>query len=156
MIFLNKTLPQESTVKALDTENSPTMTSSTLYDTIKAAFPTQPFVMSAVPNLHQLLLCRAHLNACTRAHPHRNHSQGHLCLALPPQLYALETANAYPPRAADPRATVTYANNAGDVSRRRVENTFNVEKRDYDDERTMDHTLNERLYEMLGQFLDDV
>ena len=112
--------------------------------------------MSAVPNLHQLLLCRAHLNACARAHPHRAHSQGHLYLALPPQLYALETADAYPLRAADPGATATYANNAGDVSRRRVDNTFSVEKRDYDDERTMDHALSERLYEMLGTFSDDV
>ena len=132
------------------------MTSSTSYDTIKAAFPSQPFIMSAVPNLHQLLLCRAHLNACARAHPHRDHSQGHLFRALPPQLYALATADAYPSRAANPGATVTYANNAGDVARWRVENTFNVEKRDYDDERTVDHALTERLYEMLGQFSDDV
>ena len=132
------------------------MTSSTLYDTIKAAFPLRPFIMSAVPNLHQLLLCWAHLNVCAKAHPHRDHSQGHLFLALPPQLYALETANAYLSRAADPGATVTFANNAGDVARRRVENPFNVEKRDYEDERTMDHALNERLYEMLAQFSDDV
>ena len=59
-------------------------------------------------------------------------------------------------RAVDPGATVTYANNAGDVARRRVENTFNVEKRDYDDKRTIDHAFNERLCEMLGQFSDDV
>ena len=132
------------------------MTSSTSYDTIKASFPLRPFVMSAVPNLHQLLLCRAHLNACARAHLHRDHSQGHLFLALPSQLYALETADAYPPRAADLGATVTYANNAGDVSRRRVENTFNVGKRDYEDKSTMYHALNKRLYEMLGKFSDDV
>ena len=108
------------------------------------------------PNLHQLLLCWAHLNVYARAHPHRNHSQGHLYLALLQQVYALETADTYPPRAADPGATLTYANNAGDVSRRRVENTFNIEKREYDDKHTMNHALNERLYEILGQFLDDV
>ena len=132
------------------------MVSSTSYNTIKAAFPPRPFVLSAVPNLNQLLLCRAHLNACARVHPLRNHSQGQIYLALPPQLYTLETADAHPARASDPGATMTYANNVGDVSRRRAENTFIVEKRDYDNKRTMYHALNERLYEIFGQFLDDV
>ena len=70
--------------------------SSRSYDTIKLAFPPWSFVMSVLPTLQQLLLGWTHLNNCARAHPYQNHTHGHLYLAIPPQLYALEIADAYP------------------------------------------------------------
>ena len=45
-----------------------------------SAFPLWPFVMSALPTLQQLILCRAHLNNCARAHVHLNRTHGYLYL----------------------------------------------------------------------------
>ena len=132
------------------------MTSSASYDTIKLYFLPWLFDMNALPNLQQLLLCRAHLKNCTRAYPHRKHTHGYLYFALPPQLYALETPAAYTARAADPASTVTYTNNVGDIARRNIDNKFNLSSKEFHDKRTVNHALNERLYVMLGQYAKDV
>ena len=71
-------------------------------------------------------------------------------------MYALETANAYPSRETDSGPTVTYTNNPGDVARRNTHDNFNLQYKDFYDERTVNHALNKRLYDILGHYALDV
>ena len=64
-------------------------------------------------------------------------------------------ANPYPPCKYDPGPTVAYGNNVGDVAQRNADNKFNLAYKDFYDERRVDHVLNERLYDMLGQYAKD-
>lgn len=132
------------------------MATTTSLEAMKAAFPSKPFTVSTTPNLQTLLKCRQHLNHCAKSHPHRNHPLGHLYLALPAELYALETATPYPERTPDPGPTVRYGPNSQDIARRNAENVFNVAYKDHHDENTMDRALIDRFYEMLGDYAEDV
>ena len=71
-------------------------------------------------------------------------------------LYALEKAEVYPTRQVNTGATVTYANVAGDVARAKADNQFSVNYKKYQDERSMDYALRDRLYKMLGPYHRDV
>ena len=72
------------------------MTTTTSLESMKAPFPSKPLTVTNTPNLQTLLKCRQHLNHCAKSHPHRTNPLGHLHLALPAELYALETATPYP------------------------------------------------------------
>ena len=71
-------------------------------------------------------------------------------------VWALESADAYPVRMTDPGANVTHGVNDNVVTRANAEGIFGVKYRDFEDERTMDHALVNRLYEILGPFAIDL
>ena len=135
--------------------SAPTITSS---ETISAGFPPISFVASEnnPPNLKFLLLCAEHLGECAQSLRHRVHMFGHRYLALTLTMWALESVDAYPVRQIDPGPSVTYPNGATTLQRATRDAVFSVEYRDYGDEKTMDHVLVNRLYELLGPLAMDL
>ena len=71
-------------------------------------------------------------------------------------MWALESADTYPVRQVDPCPSVTYPNGATTLQRATRDAAFSVEYRDYEDEKTLDHALVNRLYELVGSFAMDL
>ena len=137
------------------TISAPTITS---YGTIRAGFPPIPFIATSdnPPNLNCLLLCTDHLGECTQSHPHRLHTFGHRYLALTDVIWALESVDAHPVRQTNPSANVTHIATNNTVERINAESPFGMKYMDSGDERTMDHALVNRLYEIVGPFANDL
>ena len=66
---------------------------------------------------------------------------GYLDIAVGPQIYAMYTAYAYPPRLANPGPRVIYTPNAGTIAQKKQENLFALEYRNHHDEKHMDWAL---------------
>ena len=94
-----------------------------------AAFPITPAALNTTPTLALLLGCRRHLNLCAVSLPLRGNSVGHLHLAVPKLLYALETANPYPARQIDPGDTVTYEYAAGVIAISNADNIYRLKSK---------------------------
>lgn len=118
--------------------------------TILAAFPSMPMIYEGPQSLKTLLAIQEHLISCAQTFRVDGRPLGLLDLAIPPALYALYTALAYPARTADPGATPQYAPNAGAVARLNTENLFALEYRSHHNERNMDQALINRMYLILG------
>ena len=127
-------------------------------ETINTRFPQIIFVATEdnPPNLKFLQLCTEYLGGCAQSHPHRLHNTEHRYMTITGIMWAFKMADAYPARQVNLGPSVTYPKGASALQRAHGDAAFSVQFRHYQDEMTMDHTLKDWQYELLGPFTIDL
>ena len=97
---------------------------ATKLSAMKASFPPAPYKIEGKPSLKSLLRILKHMMECAKKHRTDGQPLGKLYLCVPPALYALQTAIAYPTRAADPGDSPFYAAGSTATQRKQCDNQF--------------------------------
>ena len=122
----------------------------TTQESMIATFLIKLAALNTDPTLALLLGCRRHLNLCAISLPLRGNLVGHLHLAVPQPLYAIETSNLYSGRQVDPGDTVTYTPAAGIITRANDDNLYGLKSKKIADYNLLYAFLIKRLHDMLG------